>query len=96
MRGRIRELPAKKRGPVFGGKRGPSREEMAIRLRLEPFGLTKKEAEITMLLIEGLERCKILENCQISNNTLKTHIRQIYRKLEVTGKTEIADRIGMA
>jgi DNA-binding NarL/FixJ family response regulator len=53
-------------------KKGPSKEELRIRLQLAPFSLTKKETEITLLLLEGLKRDEILENCEITNNTLKT------------------------
>ncbi|NCB15438.1 MAG: hypothetical protein EOM65_04620 [Synergistales bacterium] len=37
----------------------------------------------------------MLENCEITNNTLKTHIRQIYRKLGVTGRGDIPAIIGL-
>lgn len=77
-------------------KKCPSRAEMSIRLQLAPFSLTKKETEITLLLLEGLKRDEILENCEITNNTLKTHIRQIYRKLSVTGRGDIPEKIGLA
>ena len=77
-------------------KKGPSKEELRIRLQLAPFSLTKKETEITLLLLEGLKRDEILENCEITNNTLKTHIRQIYRKLNVTARADIPGKIGMA
>ena len=77
-------------------KKGPSKEELRIRLQLAPFSLTKKETEITLLLLEGLKRDEILENCEITNNTLKTHIRQIYRKLSVTGRGDIPEKIGLA
>ncbi len=69
---------------------------MSIRLQLAPFSLTKKETEITLLLLEGLKREEILENCGITNNTLKTHIRQIYRKLNVTAKADIPEKLGLA
>lgn len=69
---------------------------MSIRLQLAPFSLTKKETEITLLLLEGLKREEILENCGITNNTLKTHIRQIYRKLNVTAKADIPEKFGLA
>jgi len=72
-----------------------SRAELRIRLRLEPFNLTKKETEIAVFLVEGVERNEILFRCDITNNTLKTHIRRIYRKLEVRKRSEIASRLAL-
>jgi len=86
----------KKTGVRSGKRKGPSRAEMSIRLQLAPFSLTRKETEITLLLLEGLKREEILESCEIANNTLKTHIRQIYRKLNVTARADIPGKIGMA
>jgi len=75
------------------GKKGISREEMRIRLRLEPFGLTKKETEIVLLMLEGASREALLTSCSITNNTLKSHIRQIYRKLRISRREELAERV---
>jgi DNA-binding CsgD family transcriptional regulator len=76
-------------------RRQLSRAELRIRLRLEPFNLTKKETEITVLLVEGMERNDILNQCDITNNTLKTHIRRIYLKLGVEKRSEIASKLAL-
>ena len=78
-----------------GGKilrKGPSKAEMKIRLRLDPYSLTKKETEVTLLLLEGWKRDEILARCSIGNNTLKSHIRQIYRKLGVADRTGLSEK----
>jgi len=95
MGGRLPEPPGKSAVGRSSGRKGPSRAEMKIRLQLVPYSLTKKETEITLLLVEGLKREEILESCDITNNTLKTHIRQIYKKLDVTGRAEIPGKIGL-
>lgn len=66
---------------------------MRIRLRLEPYNLTRKETEIAVLLAGVLERKEILQRCGITDNTLKSHIRRIYRKLGVKNRSEIALRL---
>ena len=68
---------------------------MRIRLRLEPFDLTKKETEIALLLATELDRSEILLRCGITNNTLKSHIRRIYRKLDVKKRSEIVSRLSV-
>jgi len=95
MAGRLPEPPGKSAVGRSSGRKGPSRAEIRIRLQLVPYSLTKKETEITLLLVEGLKREEILESCDITNNTLKTHIRQIYKKLHVTARAEIPGKIGL-
>ena len=89
---------SKSEGPASKGsrKRAISRKELRIRLRLEPFGLTKKETEIVLLMLvleEGTSRKALLASCSITNNTLKSHVRQIYRKLGISRREDLAGRI---
>ncbi len=88
------EAPEQSASRVRRSKRLP-RAELRIRLRLEPFNLTKKETEIAVLLAEGVERGEILLRCGITNNTLKTHIRRIYRKLDVGKRSEIVSKLAL-
>lgn len=87
------------RGEVLrrgAGKKNLTKAEMHIRLRLEPFSLTKKETEVALLLIEGRKRDEILSLCSIANNTLKSHIRHVYRKMDVNGRSELAEKLEKA
>lgn len=68
----------------------PADAEIRIRLQLEPFRLTRREAEITILLLGELRRKEIIETCGITNNTLKSHIRRIYRKLGAARRDDLA------
>ena len=43
--------------------------------------LTAREAEILALITQGLSNREITEQLGLAANTLKTHIRQIYRKI---------------
>ncbi|NLM72340.1 MAG: LuxR family transcriptional regulator, partial [Synergistaceae bacterium] len=51
--------------------------------------------EIALLLATELDRSEILLRCGITNNTLKSHIRRIYRKLDVKKRSEIVSRLSV-
>ena len=50
--------------------------------------LTEREKEILRLLVKGQSYKMIADNCQISFNTVHTHIKKIYEKLHVNSATE--------
>ncbi|MBN2554821.1 MAG: response regulator transcription factor [Anaerolineales bacterium] len=52
--------------------------------------LTVQERHILRLLAEGKRNDDISEELSISGNTLKTHLRHIYRKLNVEDRTQAA------
>ena len=54
--------------------------------------LTMREQEILQLLSEGLRYKEIASTLFISVDTVRTHIRNIYLKLEVTNRTEAVNR----
>jgi len=51
-------------------------------------GLTQREAEILSLLSEGLSNKEIADRGKISYDTVRAHLRHIYEKLHVRGRTE--------
>jgi len=55
--------------------------------------LTTREQEVALLLAKNHTRQEICDILNISINTLKTHIRHIYRKLEVKNKDTLRRRI---
>lgn len=48
-----------------------------------PYGLTTQEMTILGLIAQGLSNKEIIESLFISMSTLKTHIVNIYRKLDI-------------
>ncbi|MGZ8557201.1 MAG: response regulator [Chitinophagaceae bacterium] len=56
--------------------------------------LTEREKEILSLLIKGLSYKEIASNIFISIETLNSHIKNIYRKLNVHSRSELASRLG--
>jgi DNA-binding NarL/FixJ family response regulator len=57
---------------------------------LEIYHLTKREKEILLLLMDGLSYKQIAAKCFISIDTLNSHIRKVYTKLNVHSRSEIA------
>lgn len=54
------------------------------------YSLTKKELELTRIVIsEGLSNADISEALKISKNTVKVHLRNIFRKVGVESKTAL-------
>jgi DNA-binding NarL/FixJ family response regulator len=51
-------------------------------------GLTDREREILELLVSGLDRVEIAERLHVSPNTVRTHVGNILRKLDVHSTLE--------
>lgn len=61
-------------------------------------GLTQRESEVLELLVAGHSNKAVAANLVVSEETVKTHIRGLYRKLGVTdrsGATSVALREGL-
>lgn len=50
--------------------------------------LTPRQVEVATLLVEGATKADIAEVLDVSENTVKSTVRAIYKKLGVTSKTE--------
>jgi len=51
-------------------------------------GISKREAEILLLMHRGLSNQQIADKLFISENTIKKHISNIFQKLQVERRTE--------
>ena len=58
----------------------------------EEFGLTEREKEVVLLLLDGLSYDTIAEQLYISKYTVKRHTHNIYKKLEVSTRIELIKR----
>ena len=63
-------------------------------LLLDDTNLTEREKEVLHLLIKGLSYKKIASDIFISIETLNSHIKNVYRKLDVHSRSELASRLG--
>lgn len=64
------------------------------RSELEESNLTQKEKEILQLLVQGNSYKELASAIHISVETLNTHIKNIYRKLNVHSRSELAAKYG--
>ncbi|MEJ6951591.1 response regulator [Natronospora cellulosivora (SeqCode)] len=55
---------------------------------IEP--LTEREVDVLKLIGKGMGNNEIAETLHISNNTVKTHVSNIFQKLTVTSRTQAA------
>ncbi len=52
------------------------------------YELSERESEVLVLIAEGLSNTEIAATLYLSPNSVKTHIRNAYRKLEVTTRAQ--------
>lgn len=56
-------------------------------------GLTEKEIEVANYLLEGLPLKEIAAKMFVSENTVKTHRSNVYRKVEVSSREELVKKV---
>jgi DNA-binding CsgD family transcriptional regulator len=61
----------------------------ALALFSSKYGLSAREQSVLLLLSEGRDTGSICEGLSISENTLKTHVRQILRKTEARNRVAL-------
>ncbi len=57
--------------------------------KIEEKSLSRKEKEVIALVMNGLSDKEIAVRLFISINTVKTHLKHIYEKLEINGRKEL-------
>ncbi|MFC2068016.1 response regulator transcription factor [Chloroflexota bacterium] len=50
--------------------------------------LSEREMEVLQLIVDGMSNCEIAEKLIIGEGTVKTHINNIYGKLDVRSRTQ--------
>lgn len=56
--------------------------------------LTEREREVMSLFIKGYKQSEIAKELQISIDTVKRHIKNVYAKLDIHSKVELIERLG--
>ena len=87
--------PSVERGLSGGGETADDAyalefERRCARIR-ERYRLTKRETEIMQMLIRGNTVSRIAEALFVSENTVRTHTKHIYTKLDVHKRQEVLD-----
>ncbi|WP_372755420.1 LuxR C-terminal-related transcriptional regulator [Labilibaculum sp.] len=67
--------------------------ENPIRMLVNNYGLTQREAEIMELIATGIGNKEIAERLFISKNTIKFHIKNIFIKLDVRNRVQALQKI---
>ena len=49
-------------------------------------GLSRRESEVVALLVNGLSNREIADQLMLGEETVKTHLRHIYKKLDVSDR----------
>lgn len=76
----IDELPALAAPPARAGESQASQDA----------GLSQRESTILHLVVEGLNNREIAERLFLSRYTVESHIKNVYRKLSVSSRTQAA------
>ena len=61
---------------------------------LKPYNLTQRELEIIPLVLNGNSNQLIADELHISLSTVKRHVHNIFQKVDVTNRFELAQKIG--
>ena len=59
----------------------------------EAFGLSTRETEVMELIARGNSMASIAERLVISENTVRTHAKHIYTKLDIHRRQELLDML---
>ncbi len=73
---------------VYSGMSQNEQNDVVGLLKL-PDPLTSREKEVLQLVLSGKSNCEIASELFISQNTVKTHIRNIYSKYNVKSRMEL-------
>lgn len=60
----------------------------------QQYGLTEREVDMVRYLARGRSRAYISEDLFISENTVKSYIKNVHTKTDVHSKQELLDLLG--
>lgn len=71
---------------------GQTESELVAAAMRQAYGLTEKESEVLALLLEGNTYKKIATLLFVSDSTVQSHAKSIYRKVDVHTKQQLVDQ----
>ena len=93
MRTSRKEKEAEEAPAVATADAGAGRLEQHCACVARDYGLTPRESEVIVLLAYGRTLSIIARDLQIAKGTARTHIENIYRKLDVHKQQELIDLV---
>ena len=57
--------------------------------------LTKREKEVALAMLLGRSDKQIAEQCGIAHTTVRTHLKHIFEKLEISGRNQLFRRLAL-
>ncbi len=70
----------------------PAEEAMVNEAELEKLNLSKREYEVLQLLVKGYSNAEIAAQLFLSVSTIKTHISNLFVKLDVKSRTQAIEK----
>lgn len=58
--------------------------------RIDEIGLTERETDVLIFLVHGYTNKQIAAQLKVAPSTIKTHVKNIFSKLDVANRTEAA------
>jgi len=77
-------------GPHVLWLRQPTRVTVADAVAL---GLTERQAEVAVLLVDGLTNERIAQRLGISTGTVRAHLDEVFRRLKVSSRAAVVGRL---
>jgi DNA-binding CsgD family transcriptional regulator len=71
----------------------PMRPRHDVMQRLVRYGLTPREAEVAIYVMRGLHSAEIAETLNITEQTVKDHLRAVFNKVEVKSRSELITQV---
>ncbi len=68
-------------------------DKIDLNTKLKTMDLTKREKDVLKLITEGYTNDQIAEKMFISKNTVKSHIKNIYMKLDVKNRIQVVRKL---
>lgn len=81
-------------GPSANAPEYVDRISKQVYLMKEDYGLSTREAEVAELLARGETVARIADMLFVSENTVRTHSKRIYAKLDIHKKQQLRDLVG--
>ena len=67
--------------------------ELRVQIAASQYGLTKREAEVLLALVQGRSKGYVADILMISRETVRTHTQHVYQKLGVHSREELMSKM---